>query len=89
MTCRHYYISGKVQGVFYRASTEEVALSLGLAGWVRNMPDGRVEVVACGNEAQLAKLESWFYQGPPMSRVDNVDIQVTTEVHSNNFKIRY
>ncbi|MDH5485153.1 MAG: acylphosphatase [Gammaproteobacteria bacterium] len=89
MACRHYYIAGQVQGVFFRASTYDKARSLCLTGWVRNIPDGRVEAVACGDEEQLTLLEGWFNQGPPMSKVDTVDIVGETEIHVNSFEIRY
>ena len=90
MLCRHYKISGRVQGVFYRASTHDIAVKLGLSGWVRNMPDGCVEAVACGSEQQLAQFESWLHQGPPMARVDRVITGQTTELPKNNgFEIKY
>ena len=70
--CRHYLVSGRVQGVWYRASTCERARELGLSGWVRNLPDGRVELIASGPRAQLEALEHWLWQGPPMARVTAV-----------------
>jgi acylphosphatase len=72
--CRRYVVSGRVQGVFYRASTETTARRLDLTGWVRNLPDGRVELVACGEEAKLGELEQWLWQGPPHARVEQVTI---------------
>jgi acylphosphatase len=62
-----------VQGVFFRAGTQQTAQRLGLTGWVRNLPDGRVELVACGEEATLAQLEAWLQQGPPQARVERVE----------------
>ena len=90
MLCRHYRVSGKVQGVFYRASTCDIARQLGLSGWVRNMTDGCVEAEACGSEEQLKKFEIWLSQGPPMSVVDKVEIseQINQSDH-NGFEIRY
>jgi acylphosphatase len=70
--CRRYVVSGRVQGVFYRATTQETARQLGLTGWVRNAADGCVELVACGEAARLAELESWLRQGPPHARVESV-----------------
>jgi acylphosphatase len=67
-------ISGRVQGVYYRASTEQKASSLGLTGFARNLPDGRVEVVAEGPEDRLNQLKTWCADGPPEARVDSVDI---------------
>lgn len=75
--CRRYVVSGQVQGVFYRASTEATARRLGLNGWVRNLPDGRVELVACGEEAPLKRLEEWLWQGPPHARVEQVQSEET------------
>lgn len=65
-------VSGQVQGVFFRASAEATARRLGLTGWVRNLRDGRVELVACGEEAPLQELERWLWQGPPHARVEHV-----------------
>lgn len=70
--CRHFLVSGQVQGVFFRATTEATARRLGLTGWVRNLRDGRVELVACGEEARLKELEQWLWQGPPRARVEQV-----------------
>ncbi|MCW9013317.1 MAG: acylphosphatase [Gammaproteobacteria bacterium] len=89
MPCKHYLISGRVQGVFYRSSTQQTAQRLGLSGWVRNMRDGRVEAVACGSDAQLARLEAWLYQGPPMAAVDNIEITAQSEIAASEFIIRY
>jgi acylphosphatase len=69
----HIYISGIVQGVFFRANTQEIAKSLGLIGWVRNLPDGRVEIIAEGIKERLENLISWCQKGPPGARVDDVD----------------
>lgn len=72
--CRHYLVSGRVQGVFFRATTQETARRLGLTGWVRNVADGRVELVACGEAQPLAALEHWLWQGPPHARVESVTV---------------
>ncbi|NPA93808.1 MAG: acylphosphatase [Thermodesulfobacteria bacterium] len=68
----HAKVTGKVQGVFYRASTRDTARALGLTGWVKNMPDGSVELEAQGPEDKLEQLVIWLNQGPPYSRVDKV-----------------
>jgi acylphosphatase len=65
----HLLIRGQVQGVFYRATTCERACRLGLTGWVRNLPDGRVEIVAEGEPKDLAGLVTWCAEGPPHARV--------------------
>jgi acylphosphatase len=70
--CRHFLVSGRVQGVFYRAYTQDMARQLGLTGWVRNLPDGQVELVACGDESGLTRLEQWLRQGPPHAQVETV-----------------
>lgn len=71
----HCFVSGKVQGVWFRASTQEEAVALGLTGWVRNLSDGRVEVLACGNKEQLMKLQAWLKKGPDLARVDDVIVE--------------
>ncbi|HET6990164.1 MAG TPA: acylphosphatase [Bacteroidia bacterium] len=70
-------VSGKVHGVFYRASTEKIATQIGLAGFVRNEPDGKVYIEAQGNEKQLAELVKWCKRGPDKARVDEI---ITTEI---------
>lgn len=67
-----FLVSGKVQGVFFRASTRNEARRLGLSGYAANLSDGRVEVVAMGRAEALAELEQWLWQGPPSARVDDV-----------------
>jgi acylphosphatase len=68
----HIWISGKVQGVFYRDNTRRWAKSMGLSGWVRNLPDGRVEVLVEGEKDSIKSLERKLKNGPPLSRVENV-----------------
>lgn len=75
VSCRRFLVSGRVQGVFFRASTCDTARALGVGGWVRNLPDGRVELVACGEPAQLDALTAWLWKGPPHARVDAVTVQ--------------
>ena len=74
MPCRYYIVEGRVQGVFFRASTKDHADSIGVKGWVHNMPDGSVEALACGTEQQLVVLEAWLSQGPPMAVVSELKI---------------
>ena len=70
----HLLISGRVQGVWYRASTQQQAQQLGLVGWVRNLHDGRVEAVAEGLREALDALVRWAHDGPPAARVDQVAV---------------
>lgn len=67
-------ISGHVQGVFYRATTEEVARSHGVCGWVKNNPDGTVEAVFEGDREAVDRVIEWCREGPEMARVDRVDV---------------
>ena len=86
--CRHFLVSGRVQGGFYRAASESVARRLGLTGWVRNLPDGRVELVACGEETKLKELEQWLWQGPPRARVEQVAVQDVAAQDIPGFSVR-
>ncbi len=68
----HVLVSGRVQGVGFRWATEAKAFELGLNGWVRNLPDGRVEAEFEGTPAALDAMETWCWQGPRMALVDSV-----------------
>lgn len=81
----HYLVSGRVQGVYYRASTVKQAKALGLTGWVRNLSDGRVEVFACGTAEQLSELQAWLWQGPPAAKVEAVDCKAAPWQDLNDF----
>jgi acylphosphatase len=70
-----YLVDGRVQGVAYRAATAACAAQLGLHGWAKNLPDGRVEVVAAGAMPALVELTTWLWKGPPAARVDSVCMQ--------------
>lgn len=70
-------VRGKVQGVYFRASTREVALGLGLAGYARNLPDGSVEVVAEGDEATLRRLIDYLHRGPAQAQVSDLSWEPT------------
>jgi acylphosphatase len=84
----HCFVTGRVQGVFFRAATREEAARLGLTGWVRNLPDGRVEVMACGPEDQLAALQQWLWQGPPLARVQHVACSAAPDAAFEGFTLR-
>jgi acylphosphatase len=72
MICRRSFVSGRVQGVFYRATCCTKGVSLGLTGYARNLVDGRVEVMACGEDAAVNEFVAWLWQGSPASRVTDV-----------------
>ena len=82
MACARYLVSGKVQGVWFRAGTREQAVGLGLRGFARNLPDGRVEVLAVGEGDAIARLAQWLQRGTPMARVESVE-QVDVEIEES------
>jgi len=86
----HVYVSGRVQGVFFRSETQDEALRHGLAGWVRNLPDGRVEAVFEGKKERVERLIEFCRRGPPGARIAKVEVvweNYKGEFHG--FKIRY
>lgn len=85
MPAARFIINGKVQGVFYRASTREQALALGLTGRAHNRADGCVEVVASGSLDALAALERWLQHGPPAARVTSVSRENLAEQALHGF----
>lgn len=89
MICKRYLISGRVQGVFYRANAQQQASALGLLGWVRNLQDGRVELLACGDQSTLKELEKWLQIGPEYAKVSNIDV-ITEDLKelSDKFEVR-
>ncbi len=84
----HALVEGRVQGVGFRASTVAAARRLGLGGWVRNLPDGRVELKAWGDQAALAQLREWLRQGPPFARVDRLDCVDAEPETTMRFELR-
>jgi acylphosphatase len=80
----HIWINGTVQGVFFRRSSVDKAVELGVQGWARNLYDGRVEIVSEGAEEQLEKLIDWCKKGPPGAYVEGVEVR--WEVYSGEFK---
>lgn len=71
----HVYISGRVQGVFFRSSAEDKALELGVKGWLRNLRDGRVEAIFEGEKEKVEEMIRWCHKGPPYARVTNVEVE--------------
>ncbi len=83
-------ISGRVQGVFYRAETRKAAQGRGVTGWVKNRPDGAVEAVFEGNENDVAAMIEWCKGGSPAARVDNVDVDWETFTGEfSDFEVAY
>ncbi len=76
--CMRCLISGRVQGVFFRASTQTVATKLDITGYARNLPNRQVEVLACGDEAALQELRRWLSQGPEYAQVTGVECEMVT-----------
>jgi len=86
----HIFIQGMVQGVFFRAKTRQKAKELRLTGWVKNLPDGRVEAVFEGEKEKVEQMIEWTQKGPLFSRVD--DVKVDFEEYKGefeNFEIRH
>jgi acylphosphatase len=70
--CINAFVAGKVQGVWFRKSTMDEALSHGLTGWVRNLSDGRVQVMLCGESNAVRQVEAWLQIGPTLANVAQV-----------------
>ncbi len=87
----HAYISGKVQGVFFRATTADVANRLGVKGFVRNLNNGKVEVLAHGSQDKITELLKWLRRGPIWAKVDQVNHEISDaqEEAFRNFTIHY
>ena len=85
----HLLISGHVQGVFYRQSTQQQARRLGLSGWVRNLPDGRVEAKVWGDAEAINVLARWCHTGPSNALVTDISVEDTQpEANVTGFHIR-
>ena len=76
LLCSRFQVVGKVQGVFFRASTRDIAKRLDITGHAINLPDGSVEVLACGPRESLQSLRQWLQHGPAMARVDQLREEV-------------
>ncbi|MFZ6053002.1 acylphosphatase [Halocola ammonii] len=88
MEAREIWISGVVQGVFFRKSTQEKAQSLDLKGWVKNLDDGRVQAWAEGESEKLRQLEKWLHKGPDRAEVDLVKIETREPRDYSDFEIQ-
>jgi acylphosphatase len=85
----HLIAHGRVQGVWFRAGTQEQALQLGVCGWVRNCPDGSVEIHAEGEKETLEQFIIWCRKGPPAAQVSNLDIEWVSPQGLTTFKVRH
>ena len=85
--CLRCYVSGRVQGVGFRYATAEKASSLDINGYVRNLPDRRVEVLACGEEQAVVALRNWLWQGPSLARVSDVHCETLPLQGVQGFRI--
>lgn len=88
VSCRHFLVSGRVQGVYFRGSACDVARGLDLTGWIRNLADGRVEAVACGDAAALDAFARWLAHGPPHAHVTDVVAREVEPQRFSDFGIR-
>ncbi|WP_448682439.1 acylphosphatase [Pseudomonas nicosulfuronedens] len=86
--CLHGYISGKVQGVYFRQSTQEQAERLDIDGWIRNLEDERVELLIEGEEDAVRELEKWLARGPVKAKVAAVDLKPMTPQGVTGFIVR-
>lgn len=83
-TCIRAVVSGKVQGVFFRDSAQKKAYELGLTGWIKNLDNGDVELVACGEKDPIMVLTEWLWEGPKNAEVSNVYWkEITVENHDD------
>jgi acylphosphatase len=88
-TRAHVFASGRVQGVYYRASTREQAREHGVDGWVRNLDDGRVEAVFEGPEAAVESMIEWCHEGSSRARVEDVDVEYEAPEGLEGFDVRW
>jgi acylphosphatase len=85
--CVRCRVEGRVQGVFFRASTQREAQQLDISGYARNLPDGSVEVLACGSESAVAQLKEWLWVGPPAARVTAVECTQAVAPSADGFGV--
>jgi acylphosphatase len=87
-TRAHVFVSGNVQGVYYRATTREEAQARDVDGWVRNLSDGRVEAVFEGPEAEVEEMVEWCHEGSPAANVDDVSVEYESPEGEDGFRVR-
>lgn len=81
------HVSGKVQGVYFRASSQQMAIEYGLSGYAHNLADGDVELLLCGEEENVSKMLLWLNEGPPQAEVTNVETKQVPWQNHNHFSI--
>ena len=86
--CIHCFVSGRVQGVFYRRATFEQAVARGLTGWVKNHADGRVEALLCGETEAVNAMQDWLWEGSSASKVTGVDAREVAWQELTDFEVR-
>ena len=84
--CCRFIVSGRVQGVFFRVSTRDKAQQLGLNGWVRNLSNGHLELLACGEQINVEKLKQWLWQGPKFAKVKEVRSEILFDTRVDDLK---
>jgi len=85
----HVFVSGKVQGVYFRATTRDEARDLGVDGWVRNLDDGRVEAVFEGPEPDVEAMVEFCHEGSEAARVDDVEVSDEEPQNEDGFRVRW
>lgn len=89
MVTKHVFVSGKVQGVYFRDTTRKKAAEHGVDGWVRNLPDGRVEAVFQGDEGAVDAMVDFCHQGSPAARVEDVEVEPADDMGDfDGFEVR-
>jgi acylphosphatase len=88
-TRAHVFVSGTVQGVYYRANTRDAARERGVDGWVRNLEDGRVEAVFEGPDGAVESMVEWCHEGSPRAHVEEVDVEYEDPEGLSGFEVRW
>ena len=85
----HVFVSGRVQGVYYRANTRDTAQERGVEGWVRNLDDVRVEAVFEGDRVAVESMVEWCHEGSPQANVEEVSVEYGEPEGASGFEVRY
>lgn len=85
----HGYVAGRVQGVFFRVETRRKAVELGLSGWVKNLADGRVELLISGSDSAINQMRTWLLEGPRLARVDDLRLERVDPFSGSGFQIHH